>query len=956
MIMRYFPQDNVGLRDKVSYSCGIVGKNLAQGIITTLILLYCLQVLKFNSSFLISTFLLSLIIESCWSLILGITFDNCRSHLGKYKLWIILGTISSIICSCWFFTLPLLTNKSLQTYLALIFILLNCCFLFIQLPYLVLISSFSSNSHTRNLTATMPSAGNYISRQMLFIAIVYLLTPSLNFLDLKLETYYYILGGACVLLLVSQCGFLSCIHFHQVSWNECRKAMPQTYMPNANSDHARLGRSAIVTANTSLQANLSTGVNANPSSSSSPALASGAGSALANSTTVTLTPDATPTHSQNQAYTPAQANAEAQSNASVNANASTSGFTRDTTSTTTNAGDSSKGHVLAAYNPNTNTVQTQVASADSSLFSSPLQNHNKTETDTQYESENETEDDTDIYAEDDNADESASGAAYAALSAHANYTASTPAIPREPYTATEDAFTPYIAPHTGIANATLDYNNQAIQGAKSIAATAMTQATYAPNYLNNSQPNYQSAAYPMAQAAVAVDTNNRYKSFSRYNNLQHYANHSNSGETKAHYAPSEQAKDGYVQHFALSNIFTVLFKNDQLMIMVLIAILQYGQFSMMISLLSFFFINNNLLSNFLTITFLILGFFGQLGSMFLFPYFARGSRRTQVFIKASLCVGIAFVLHSILQGLDSDLILFIEGLLFLLINIGMGSAKVAMTTMVADTVDYGEFKLSQRTDALVFAYLTTAYRISLFLSSTLFFTEDITTELYNSVDYLMPMSFEMVFEMILICSFLLSSLLLYKCFYKLNGTFYRNVLNNLQFLRQNQRAYGITPDNSNNIKKHFMLRYSLDVNAMIIKLKAKSESEVIQAMVQKLSEVNAITSEHDYMCDLKARLAIGPCGIAEGIAIPHAKSSAVRRATVVVATLDTPIDLGALDDKKCDLIFLLASPDDGVTHMNLLGRLSLLLNEPGFADRLRSSGSSTELFERLIKCEKNIVN
>ena len=109
------------------------------------------------------------------------------------------------------------------------------------------------------------------------------------------------------------------------------------------------------------------------------------------------------------------------------------------------------------------------------------------------------------------------------------------------------------------------------------------------------------------------------------------------------------------------------------------------------------------------------------------------------------------------------------------------------------------------------------------------------------------------------------------------------------------------------------------------------------------------------MQDLKARLALGPCGIAEGIALPHAKSSSVRRATVVVATLDEPLDLGALDGRKCDLVFLLASPDDGETHLNLLGRLSLLLNEQGFADKLRTSGSPTELFERLIQCEKHIV-
>ena len=287
-----------------------------------------------------------------------------------------------------------------------------------------------------------------------------------------------------------------------------------------------------------------------------------------------------------------------------------------------------------------------------------------------------------------------------------------------------------------------------------------------------------------------------------------------------------------------------------------------------------------------------------------------------------------------------------------LTNLGVGLCKVALTSMTIDTVDYGEFKLSVRTDGLIFSLRAMAHNLGKTISF-FFYGGALTIGYILGANDDAGMPGEISGAVLIVLILLVITLVLYLNFYKLNGAFYRNVLNNLQYLRQNQNVARPTLADLNANK--FMLRYALDESTMLIKLNANSVEDILKAMVQKLSEVQAIASEHDFMSDLRARLALGPCGIAEGIALPHAKSSAVRRATVVVATLDHPIDLGALDNRDCDLIFLLASPDDGYTHMNLLGRLSLLLNESGFADKLRASGSPTELFERMVQCERHIM-
>lgn len=402
----------------------------------------------------------------------------------------------------------------------------------------------------------------------------------------------------------------------------------------------------------------------------------------------------------------------------------------------------------------------------------------------------------------------------------------------------------------------------------------------------------------------------------------------------------------------LYTMFQVLVKNDQLMVIFLSAVLLYSAFGLILGAFILFLIEQHLLLNPTLYLIMLLGALLQLFAMASFERLMRRTNRTFIF---KLAIYMSMGGFALMLGAEysAQLIYPMLAATLFLVNLGSGLCKVALTSMTIDTVDYGEFKLSVRTDGLIFSLRGMANYFGRTIAF-FFFGGALCTGYVQGQSSEPSVPVELSGIILIVLVLLGLALFLYLNFYKLNGAFYRNVLNNLQYLRQNQVRTSPTLSQLNANK--FMLRYALDESTMIIKLNANNVDDILKAMVQKLSEVHAITSEHDYSADLKARLALGPCGIAEGIAIPHAKSSAVRRATVVVATLDHPIDLGALDGRACDLIFLLASPDDGYTHMNLLGRLSLLLNESGFANKLRASGSPTELFERMIQCERHIVH
>lgn len=1069
MIMRRFSQDNIGLWDKISYSIGILGKNIAHGLICIVILVYSTQVLHLSFSFVTSIFLLSLLVESAFALFVALIFDHIKSRMGKYKLWPALGSVFTIILSILFISMPESTPdlRPSKCHVAILIISINCAIFLVQLPYLALISSFSSNASTRNLIATVPNVANLVGRQFIFFAVLGLLSQS-QLLHWHIDTFYSLLTIACCILVFSQGIFILCINNYQrflaskqvLRYRRIKPSPDQDNSPEHHSDSSfftipsaaqRYERIRQVesfipsdTRRATIPKNLKGSIysSSKPSGSTSKnltreqieaelALNSRAKRFISPETKETLLKSQPQTQSNAQALAVSEltsleiaTNFNANSNVALISDSNPVGnldssytFAEDSTTKSIEYDSASLSladninelniehtetkHVTAAQNNDGNSTgdsqdkETSITSADqverASYNSKPNSNASQ-EGKLQLVKEQETQpsnieicscafttaDNTSIAElqkpshklfhqnQSSSKQPSAQGvetsqtlqsaqAAIETTNSHSQLHILSENTAQQDYGVTKDITNAYGQSEaneqgamTKMVYGVPDYSKQSRTTMSNIAdkpirAQAYTSVAQRTNRSNSVFHNDSSA-----QCYRAMDRRNtgaRFNQSSEETRAQGYRRHTNI------LSRAKSSEEG----IQLSHIFKAFFKNDQLMLMFVIGIIQYANFSLMSSLLFQFFVDQNLSQNPVNILCLLLGMICQIASIMCYPKIAFDSRRAKVWINGNILMCAAFIIQAFLQNINSDFIYLLLPIFFVIFNVGMGLSKVALTSMVADTVDYGEFKISIRNDALVFAYQSVSLRLGLFISGTFFFNSDMSDTVYSSVKSILPVPVDIIFEILIICSLLAVILYIYQQQYKLNGTFYRNILNNLQFLRQNQR-HSSNFETSSNVHKNFMLRYSLDIKTVIVKLQANNENEMIQAMVQKLSEVNAITSEHDYMCDLRARLALGPCGIAEGIAIPHAKSSAVKRATVVVATLDQPLDLGALDGKECDLIFLLASPDDGVTHMNLLGRLSLLLNEPNFADKLRNSSSSTELFERLIKCEKNITN
>ncbi|RJE83341.1 PTS sugar transporter subunit IIA [Paracoccus onubensis] len=95
---------------------------------------------------------------------------------------------------------------------------------------------------------------------------------------------------------------------------------------------------------------------------------------------------------------------------------------------------------------------------------------------------------------------------------------------------------------------------------------------------------------------------------------------------------------------------------------------------------------------------------------------------------------------------------------------------------------------------------------------------------------------------------------------------------------------------------------------------------------------------------LQERESLGPTGVGEGVALPHARLHKLDRVVGLFLRLDKPLDFDAVDRKPVDLIFALLAPESGgVDHLKALALVSRTLRDPDLRSKLRANDSPTAL-------------
>lgn len=134
---------------------------------------------------------------------------------------------------------------------------------------------------------------------------------------------------------------------------------------------------------------------------------------------------------------------------------------------------------------------------------------------------------------------------------------------------------------------------------------------------------------------------------------------------------------------------------------------------------------------------------------------------------------------------------------------------------------------------------------------------------------------------------------------------------------------------------------------------ASSKQEALNQIINLIDKTGNISNKEEYKKIVLEREKQGTTGIGEGIAIPHGKSNTVKKASLAAMVIPNGVDFESLDNKKVNLMFLIAAPEtkDNI-HLEVLSRLSALLMDENFREKLRGAKTSEEFINYIDEAEK----
>lgn len=131
-----------------------------------------------------------------------------------------------------------------------------------------------------------------------------------------------------------------------------------------------------------------------------------------------------------------------------------------------------------------------------------------------------------------------------------------------------------------------------------------------------------------------------------------------------------------------------------------------------------------------------------------------------------------------------------------------------------------------------------------------------------------------------------------------------------------------------------------------LSITSKNKSGVIDELIETLNAAGKLSDKTAFREAIMAREEQSTTGVGDGIAIPHAKTSAVKAPAIAFGRSKTGADFDSLDGKPAHLIFMIAAPEGANnTHLEVLSRLSSILLNKEVSQKLMEAETKEEILE-----------
>lgn len=139
----------------------------------------------------------------------------------------------------------------------------------------------------------------------------------------------------------------------------------------------------------------------------------------------------------------------------------------------------------------------------------------------------------------------------------------------------------------------------------------------------------------------------------------------------------------------------------------------------------------------------------------------------------------------------------------------------------------------------------------------------------------------------------------------------------------------------------------LEPNWIKLELEARKKKQAVRELAGILSEAG-IGPAASLASQVLKREKLSSTGIGHGVAIPHTLSEEVDRTVMAFGRSSNGIAFEAADNKPVHLFFFIVGPaSSGAFHLKVLSKLSRMVTESSFRDKLMQASTADEIIEIL---------
>lgn len=134
----------------------------------------------------------------------------------------------------------------------------------------------------------------------------------------------------------------------------------------------------------------------------------------------------------------------------------------------------------------------------------------------------------------------------------------------------------------------------------------------------------------------------------------------------------------------------------------------------------------------------------------------------------------------------------------------------------------------------------------------------------------------------------------------------------------------------------------LKQSAIELNVSVATKQTAIDKLVSLHEKSGNLENTAEFKKGILAREDLGTTAIGMEVAIPHAKSEAVKAPALAAITVPNGVNYDAPDGQDCKLLFMIAATTDGDVHLEVLARLMQLLMHEDFTAKLKSAKTPEE--------------